>query len=1189
MLMPPVRMTPARGVALAGLWIGCVAISSAADAQDTRPHAGMMRYPAVSSTHIAFVYANDIWLVPRAGGTAVPLASPPGEEAFPRFSPDGRSLAFVGNYDGNRDLYVMPVSGGVPKRVTHHPAGEMLSSWSADNRLVFFARGFVDYPRTTELLTVSPEGGLPTKLPVPYGANGAISPDGQWLAYTTHTIDHRTWKRYRGGMATDIWLFNLKDYGSKKITDWEGTDTLPMWHGAKVYYLSDNGPEHRLNIWVYDTASGQRRQITHYTDFDVKWPSSGPGPAGGGEIVFQLGPDLLLLDLASEQARKVEVIVPGDRPTIRPRSIDTSNLLRRASVSPTGKRVTLEARGDIYTVPARTGSTRNLTRTSGVFERDPSWSPDGRWIAYFSDASGEYELYITQSDGLGQTRQITSGRKTFYYAPAWSPDSRHLAFSDKSGAMYVHTIESGQTRHFDTEEWADRPRLSWSRDSDWIVYTKAGPNRLSAVWVYQLSADQKHQLTAGRFQDSWPTFDRKGDYLYLASNREFSEPIYEDVGTTWVYANTDRLLCIPLRSDVKSPLLPKSDEEEWDKKQDKEGDEKAQDGEKKDDGSDRPHQKGGSEPSDAGSSETQPATQEQVEEEKDRKSEEAREKAKPLSIDVEGFEQRAVLLPVKRGGFTHLAVNSDGHLLYVRQPRRGCEDKPAVKIFDPAAEEKEEKSVLEGVDWFELTDDGKKLLARDGNQMAVVDAKENQKFDKKIALDGLRTELDARAEWRQILRDAWRVQRDFFYDPYMHGLDWEAVYRQYEPMLADCVCREDVSYIIREMISELNVGHAYYWGGDHENQPSLSVGLLGCDFELADHPDGPDAAGNPRRAYRIARILAGAPWDADARGPLSQPGVDVRVGDWLLAVNGVRLDPGKDPWAAFQGLADRIVTLTIRDGTPRPTTEPAARPTTEPATRPTTGPATAPTTQPADRQVVVRTLADDSALRFRAWIEKNRAYVEQKSGGKVGYIYVPDTGVNGQNELVRQFFGQVERQALIVDERWNGGGQIPTRFVELLNRPIANYWARRDGRDWPWPPDAHQGPKCMLINGLAGSGGDYFPFYFRKVGLGKLIGTRTWGGLVGISGNPELIDGGYTTAPTFAFYETDGTWGIEGHGVDPDIEVIDDPARMVGGKDPQLDAAIALMLEEIEQKGYQPPRRPPYPDRRGMGIRPEDK
>jgi tricorn protease len=1147
-------------LALGSGW-AALAPSPAVAAQDTRPHAGMMRYPAVSATHIAFVYANDIWLVPRAGGTAIPLASPPGEEAFPRFSPDGSRLAFVGNYDGNRDLYVMPISGGVPRRVTHHPVGEMLTQWSADDRLVFFARGFVDYPRTTELLTVSPEGGLPLKLPVPYGANGAISPDGQWLAYTTHTTDHRTWKRYRGGMATDIWLFNLKDHSSKKITDWEGTDTLPMWQGSRVYYLSDNGPEHRLNIWVYDTVSGQRRQVTHYADFDVKWPSSGPGPAGGGEIVFQLGPELMLLDLPSEQARKVEVIVPGDRPAIRPRPISTSNLLRRASVSPTGKRVTLEARGDIYTLPARTGSTRNLTRTSGVFERDPSWSPDGRWIAYFSDASGEYELYIAPSDGLGETRQVTRDRRTFYYAPTWSPDSKHLAFSDKSGALFVHTIESGQTRCFDTEEWADQPRLSWSHDSDWIVYTKAGPNRLSAVWVYQVSTDRRHQLTSGRFQDSWPTFDRKGDYLYLASHREFTEPIYEDVGTTWVYANTDRLLCIPLRSDVKSPLLPRSDEEEWDKKEDKKGDEKP-DNEKKED---------------AGPSETQPATQpatrEQPQEQDRANKQEEKAQVKPLSIELEGFEQRAVLLPVKRGGFSHLAVNSDGHLLYVRLPRRGSEEKSAIKIFDPSADEKEEKTVLEGAGWFELTADGRKLLARDGDQLTVVDAKPDQKFDRKVPLDDLRTELDPRAEWRQILRDAWRIQRDFFYDPYMHGLDWEAVYRQYEPMLADCVSREDVSYIIREMISELNVGHAYYWGGDHENQPSLSVGLLGCDFELSDHPDGPDAAGRPRRAYRIARILTGAPWDADARGPLSQPGIDVRVGDWLLAVNGAPLDPSKDPWAAFQGLADRIVTLTIRDGTPRPATEPA----------------TQPTTQPADRQVVVRTLADDSALRFRAWIEKNRAYVEQKSGGKVGYIYVPDTSINGQNELVRQFFGQVERQALIVDERWNGGGQIPTRFIELLNRPIANYWARRDGRDWPWPPDAHQGPKCMLINGLAGSGGDYFPFYFRKVGLGKLIGTRTWGGLVGISGNPELIDGGYTTAPTFAFYETDGTWGIEGHGVDPDIEVIDDPAKMVGGKDPQLDTAIALMLEEITQKGYQPPKRPPYPDRRGMGIRPEDK
>jgi tricorn protease len=450
---------------------------------------------------------------------------------------------------------------------------------------------------------------------------------------------------------------------------------------------------------------------------------------------------------------------------------------------------------------------------------------------------------------------------------------------------------------------------------------------------------------------------------------------------------------------------------------------------------------------------------------------------------------------------------------------------------------------------FQMSADGKKLLVmKDG--LAVIDAKEGQKIEDRMPLGDMKVQIEPRAEWRQILRDAWRVQRDFFYDPTMHGVDWERVYEQYAAMLPDCAAREDVSYIIREMISELNVGHTYYWGGDHEPSHSESVGLLGCDYELHDG------------AYRIARILEGGDWDVDARGPLSQPGVDVKVGDYLLAVNGVLLDPARDPWAAFQGLAGKTVTLTVSD---KPTIDDDAR------------------------QVVVELLGSEDSLRYRAWVEKNRRYVEEKTGGRVGYIYVPNTGVDGQNELVRQFFGQIHKEALIIDERWNGGGQIPTRFIELLNRPVTNYWARRDGNDWTWPPDAHQGPKCMLINGLAGSGGDMFPALFKQSGLGKLIGMRTWGGLVGISGNPQLIDGGNITAPTFAYYERDGTWGIEGHGVDPDIEVIDDPAKMVDGGDPQLDAAIAHMLDELQRNPYVKPPRPAYPDRSGMGIREEDK
>lgn len=1104
----------------------------------------MLRYPDVSATQIAFVYANDIWVAPREGGLASPLASPPGAEQFPRFSPDGKRLAFVGNYDGNRDLYIVSVEGGMPRRVTHHPQAEILCDWTPDGRLLYFGNGLADLQRQTQLLTVSADGGLPEHLPVPYGANGSISPDGEWLAYTPHTRDHRTWKRYRGGMATDVWLFNLKTHQSRKITDWEGTDSQPMWHGRTVYYLSDGGPEHRLNIWSFNVESGERKQVTKFEEFDCKWPSIGPGPDGGGEVVLQNGAKLYLVDLRNGESKSVEIRIPGDRPKIRPKRVNASDLIRSADVSATGRRICVEARGDIWTAPAKHGTPRNLTRTSAAAEREPSWSPDGKWIAYFSDASGEYELYVTQSDGNGETTRLTDEGDGYMFAPTWSPDSKHIAYHDKAGNIWLCTVESKQARRVDTDPGVSIGRLSWSHDSAWLAYTKSGDNFVSSVWMYDVATDARHQVTAGMFNDSWPTFDRKGDYLYLVSSREFSDPQYEDVGTTFIYGKTERLLMVPLRKDLKSPFIAKSDEESWEGKKDADKEE-SDDKDDKDDKNDK----------DKKDAETKASTQEGDDDADDDKDDDEKkdekEPVKPLVLDREGFEQRAISLPLKRGNFRYLAVNHEGKLIYQRASPRRSDEKSAIHIFDPSDEKREEKTVLAEADGFAITADGKKLLVVKDRKYAIVDAAPDQKMEDLIDLSDLSVQIDPRAEWRQLFDEAWRVQRDYFYDPNMHGVDWNAMRKQYGRMVEDCVSREDVAFVIGELVSELNVGHAYVrGGGDMEDEPSVSVGLLGCDFKLENG------------AYRISRIVQGGAWDVDARGPLSQPGVDVKEGDYLLAVNHAPLDTAKDPWAALQGLAGKVVTLTVSD---KPLIDDDAR------------------------HVVVETLRNEGDLRYRAWVEKNRAYVAEKSGGKIGYVYVPNTGVNGQDELFRQFFGQVHTQALIVDERWNGGGQIPTRFIELLNRPIVNYWARRDGRDWPWPPDSHPGPKCMLINGLAGSGGDCFPYYFRQSGLGKLIGMRTWGGLVGISGNPQLIDGGSITVPTFAFYETDGTWGVEGHGVDPDIEVVDDPALMVDGGDPQLDAAIAHLQEELKTRQHKPPQRPAYPDRSGMGIAEQDK
>jgi len=1149
--------------------LAVIALVMATPSVAVEPHAGMIRYPDVSATHIVFVYANDLWLVPRDGGVATPLASPPGQETFPRFSSDNSTIAFVGNYDGNFDLYTIPLAGGIPFRVTHHPLRENLTGWAPGDRLVFYAGAMKDYPREYELFTVSAKGGLPEKLPVPYGASGSISMDGRWLAYTPHTADNRTWKRYRGGMASDIWLFDLTDNTSKRITDWEGTDSQPMWHKDRIYYMSDDGASHRLNIWVYDTKTSQRRQVTYYKDYDVKWPSIGPGSDGQGEIVFQLGPELCLLDLGTEKARTVRVSIPGARPRIRPQVVDAKGQIAGEDISSTGKRVVLEARGEVWTLPAKNGSTLNLSRSDGSAERNPAWSPDGRWVAYFSDATGEYELYITQSDGAGKPRQLTKFEKGFYYEPTWSPDSKWVSFWDQAGNLYVHNIDTGETRSIDhyPSIGETHPRTSWSSDSKWLAYS----NRKSMVspeniWLYDVTKKEQHRLTSGMFNDAWPAFDREGKYLFFVSGRDFSSPTFEDYGTTWVYFETGGLYVVPLSAVTLSPFAPKSDDEKWgeDKDKDKKDKEEGKGEEKSEKKSEAKGKKGSKEEATDAKKDADKKEDKAETKEKDKGDSGDKEKApEPVKIDLKGFEHRAVALPVERGNFSRLCVSDEGKLVYARdhfepsdeeEGPSGGQARSSIHIFDLNEEKKEEaeKTVVSGVRGFTMSSDGKKLLvAGKGDVLAIVDAKPDQKMESTISTAGMTMEIDPRAEWRQLFMDAWRIERDFFYDPNMHGLNWKGVRDQYAKMLEDCASREDVSFVIGEMIAELNVGHAYYMGGSTDKAPSVPVGMLGCDFELHDG------------AYRISRILEGGPWDVDARGPLSQPGVGVKAGNYVLAVNGVPIDTNKDPWAAFQGMAGNTVRLTVSEE---------------------------PKINDKARQVLVELKGSEEELRYRAWIERNRAYVDEKTDGRVGYIYVPDTGILGQNELVRQFVGQIDKQALIIDERWNGGGQIPTRFVELLNRPIASFWASRNkGENLAWPPDAHHGPKCMLINGEAGSGGDYFPYWFRKAGVGKLVGTRTWGGLIGMSGNPGLIDGHTITVPRFAFYETDGTWGVEGYGVEPDIEVVDDPGLMVGGKDPQLDAAIDLMLKEVAEHPYRPVSRPPYRDRSGMGVLEEDK
>lgn len=1096
-----------------------VAIAAGAFAQDDqKPHgidARMMQYPAVSARHIAFVYAGDIWVAPKTGGVAVRLSSPRGEETFPRFSPDGNWIAYSANYDGNVDIYVVPVSGGVPKRVTFHGAPDRLLGWYPDGKhLLFASTRTSEKDRFNQLFKIPVDGGLAERLPVPYGEFGAISPDGKWLAYIPISVDFRTWKRYRGGMNPDIWLFNLETYEAKNITQHPAADSQPMWYGNSLFFLSDRDENKRFNIWEYSMKTGKMRQVTFFKDLDVHFPSIGPE-----DIVFENGGRLYLLDLKTEKYHEVKIQVVTDQTTLKPRTENVSGLLGHPGISPSGKRAVFSARGDIFTVPAEHGIPRNLTRSPGVAERHPAWSPDGKYIAYFSDRIGEYELTIIPSDGSGEEQVLTKLGRGFRYTPVWSPDSKKIVFIDQAMQIHLHDIDAKKTTVIDRQLWHYHGalaafRVSWSSDSRWFAYAKDLDNRNTAIVLYDVKEQKSYQVTSGYYSDDKPVFDPAGKFLYYRSRRAFS-PLYSEYDNTWIYPNAQVLVAVPLRKDVASPFLPKNDEELT----------------KKDEQKPKPAQEKKEEPAEK-KTEQPPADAQQ----KEAQQKEAKP-AKQLEIDIDGFEQRAIVLPPRAGRFDDLLAVTN-RLLYRRLPNLGSTDSKSPLMFYDL-DKREEKVILDDCDDAILSAKGDKLLVRKGSDYLIIDVKEGQRMDKKLATGALEAVIDPRAEWLQIFTDVWRIQRDFFYDPNLHGVDWVKMRERYGELVRNAVTRWDVNYIIGELIGELNSSHTYRSGGDVENAPLRPVGYLGVDFAVENG------------AFRIKKIIDGAPWDAEVRSPLKQPGVNVKEGDYLLAVNGLPLDTSMEPYAAFQGLADKPVILTVND---KPVKEGA-------------------------REVLVQTISSEARLRHLAWIESKRRRVEEATEGKVGYIYVPDTGVGGQNELYRQWRAQFNKQALIIDERFNSGGQIPDRFIELLNRPRLNYWGVRDGKDWSWPPYAHNGPKVMLINGWSGSGGDCFPYYFKLCGLGPLIGTRTWGGLIGMTGAPGLIDGGTITVPTFGIYNTKGEWIIEGYGVDPDIEVIDHPGEMAKGKDPQLERAIEEILKLLKKNPPTEPQKPKYPIR----------
>ncbi len=1091
----------ARYLAASAVLMAALAGSVSASAEEGR----LLRMPDIHGDQVVFTYAGDLWTVARDGGTARRLTTHDGMEELARISPDGNWIAFTGQYDGNADVYVIPAQGGEPRRLTYHPGSDQVITWSPDSKEVYF-RSQRSSPnhRYDRIFHVPVDGGWPEPVDLPICERLSFSPRGTDLvAFNWLNREFRTWKRYQGGTAEDIWIYDFKANKSTRVTDWKGTDRFPMWHGNTIYFLSDRA-DWKLNLWAYDVGSKQFTQVTDFKEYDVRWPS-----LGGDSIVFENGGWLYVMDLPGGKPKKIEVQVETDAVLARPELTKVADLIGGASISPSAKRVAFEARGELFTVPAKHGDVRRLTSTPGEYERYPAWSPDGKWVSYFSDATGEYELYVRAQDGTGEPRQITHGRKSFMFSQQWSPDSRKIAFPDKTWSLNWVDVESGKVTQVDRSNVTDITDYAWSPDSKWLTYVMSDPNNYNSIWLYSLDGGKNLRVTGELTDDNSPTFDPGGKYLYFLSNRHFN-PSFGNFAFEYVLRDATGLYAVTLAGDAPRPFPPLSDEESS-----KSGD----DADKDQDKAKGKGKKGG--------------------EDKDKDKD---EKAVAVKVDPEELMDRVSEVPVPAGNYSLLSA-AKGKIFYLAAgegmsdeddegPPRGDNE---LRYFD--TESRKVKTVLPGLSGgYQLTPDGSKVLYRSGRSWGIVDAAENQKpGDGTLDTGGLETVVDPRAEWHEMFVDAWRLERDFYYDPGMHGVDWEAMRKRYEPLVDHVLYRPDLNYVIGELIGELSTSHTYVYGGDTPDVPHVNVGMLGADFEA----DG--------GRYRFSRIFRLSDWDGNVAAPLAQPGVGIREGDYLISVDGEPVTTDRSVYAWFQNKAGRDVKLEV-NSSPR---------------------------EDGARTYTVDPVRDETPLRYEAWVEANRQRVYDATDGQVAYIHMPDTGIGGVKRFSRDFYNQTDKKGVILDGRFNSGGFIPDYMVDRLSRPFLGFWSRREGRDFRTPGAAILGPKVCVTNSWAGSGGDAIPYFFREANLGPIVGTRTWGGLVGISRGIRLMDGGNVTMPDFGFWIPGKGWQVENHGVDPDAEVINLPEAMNAGRDPQLEKAIELVKAAIAAQP-QEPGRPAY-------------
>src|SRR5436305_7435582 len=1118
--------------------LGCLlafTVVPLAPAQNLPNTTRLLRFPSTNGRQVVFCYAGELYTVAKEGGIARRITSGPGYTSFPRFSPDGTQLAFTSQYDGNTEVYVMLAEGGAPKRLTTSATlgrddisdrmgpNNLVMAWENTKPLVVFRsrmKSFNDF--IGQLFTVGLDAELPQQLPVPRGGFVSFSPDDSKMAFNRVFREFRTWKHYRGGMADDIWIYDFKNGTTENLTNNPAQDICPMWGpDNRIYFTSDR--DGRMNLFAIDLASKETKQLTTFKDFDIKFPS-----IGKDSIVFEEAGYIWRYDLASGQAAPIPIEVKEDFASGRPAFVDASKHIESVNLAPDGERAIVVARGDLFSVPMKEGTARNLSKSSNAHERDAIWSPDGKWIAYNSDVTGENELYVRAQDGKGDAVQLTSGADTYYYTAKWSPDSKKLLWSDRLQRLRFVDVTTKTVTQVDQDKWGEIEIFNWSPDSQWIAWGRPEENGLPRVNLYSLANKQPTAVTDNWYGSGEPIFSDDGKYLLLGSARDF-KPSFGDEEFANIYRDMERVYLVTLAKETGNPLAPKSDE--VGKAEQKREKEKAKEAEEK-----KPEEK---------------AAGEKKPEEK--KAEAAKPK-KPVvvKVDTDGIQNRIVGLEITPGNYRNIRMVDD-RIFYLRRTAGddvGEDDDNDGDGRDRKSHlcsyslEDRKETVLGDANDYQITFDGKKMLLKIKKDYAIIDLPKD-KIETKYhehKIEGLDMQLDRHAEWNQIYAECWRHMRDFFYAPNMHGLDWKAMRDKYGALLPFVNHRNDLTYLVGELISELNIGHAYVAGGERPETPRIKLGLLGAELSR-------DTAS---KAYKIDKILPGENWDKHTRSPLTALGVDVKPGDYIIAVNGTPVSTLPNIYQALIGTADKQVILRVNS-------------------------------KPSDagaRDVTVVPTANEAPLYYLDWVQKNIDYVTKKSNGDIGYLHIPDMGQPGLNEFTKLYFPQIRKHALIVDVRGNGGGFVSPLVLERLRRAFVMVGIARNGMPQPDPAHAFMGPMVTLINEFSASDGDIFPFRFKTLGLGKLIGKRTWGGVVGIRNSLPLVDGGNFFKPEFGLYSKDGKeWIIEGHGVDPDIVVDNDPAKEFRGEDQQLDRAIQEVQQEMKTKGYQLPSPPPYPNR----------